>query len=137
MKIPSLLILIITTGLVNLCLSEVSHAQLPNEVGGVSVALNEGSSKALAKYFDEMVEISLNNNKKDFSKSQAEMVLRDFFKTYPASGFETVQEGRTSENLLYIIGIYYAKDDKFRVLIRGKIDDEGQLMVYRMDFIKE
>lgn len=134
MKIPSAFIFIIV---ILLSLPKVTHSQSISQEGGISLALNEGSSKALAKYFDQMVEISLNNNKRDFSKSQAEMVLRDFFKNYPATGFDTVQEGRTSENLLYIIGVYYATDDKFRVLIRGKMDEDGQLMVYSMDFIKE
>ncbi|MEX0881961.1 MAG: DUF4783 domain-containing protein, partial [Cyclobacteriaceae bacterium] len=115
----------------------VVKSQEIKEDYGIAVALEEGSSKAISNYFDEMVEISLGNNKRDFSKNQAEVVLRDFFDDYEAKGFEWRHQRQSNENFIYLIGIYQSINDVFRVLIKGKKSQNEQFIIYSLDFLKE
>ncbi|MEX2567256.1 MAG: DUF4783 domain-containing protein [Cyclobacteriaceae bacterium] len=115
----------------------VVKSQEIKEDYGIAVALEEGSSKAISNYFDEMVEISLGNNKRDFSKNQAEVVLRDFFDDYEAKGFEWRHQHQSNENFIYLIGIYQSINDVFRVLIKGKKSQNEQFIIYSLDFLKE
>ena len=50
------------------------------------IALKSGSSKELVKYFNDIVELSFDGEKSNYSKTQAEFVLKDFFKKYPPLG---------------------------------------------------
>ena len=46
-------------------------------------ALKTGNANEIAKYFDNTVEITLPEKSNSYSKSQAEVVLRDFFNNSP------------------------------------------------------
>lgn len=114
-----------------------SEAQEMNDTSELTLALEEGSSKAISRFFEERLEISLDNDKKDFSKSQAEIVLRDFFKNNPSKGFELVQDRRSNENNIYLIGIYHSINTVFRVFIKGKAIPNKNVQIYSLYFISE
>ncbi|WP_375585113.1 DUF4783 domain-containing protein [Cyclobacterium xiamenense] len=103
----------------------------------VEFAMQQGSSKELSKYLDSRVEISFDNSKHDFSRSQAEIVLRDFFKDQPSQGFDLQQVGQTSETVSYLIGTYRSTGNSFRVLIRRKKNDQQSFLIYSMEFIRQ
>lgn len=121
-------------GLLCCCLIPLIHAQ--DEGKALTVALQEGSSQEVANYLDDRVEISFNNDKRDFSKSQAQIVLRDFFKNNPSRGFQLQQEGKSSASLSYLIGTYQSSKGDFSLLIRGKKRDDQPFLIYSMDFIR-
>jgi hypothetical protein len=128
--IPKLLV----AGLFWCCL--FSFVQAQEESNALAVALQEGSSQEIVNYLDDRVEISFNNDKRDFSKSQAQIVLRDFFKNNPSEGFQLQQEGKSDASLSYLIGTYQSAGGNFRLLIRGKKRDEQPFLIYSMDFIR-
>lgn len=113
-----------------------SLVQAQNESNSLTVALEEGSSQEIVNYLDDRVEISFNNDKRDFSKSQAQIVLRDFFKNNPSRGFQLHQEGKSSASLSYLIGTYQSVEDDFRLLIRGKKTGDQPFLIYSIDFIR-
>ena len=45
----------------------------------VVAAMKAGNSVMVAKYFDNVVDISMPDKSNSYSKSQAEMVIKDFF----------------------------------------------------------
>ncbi|WP_162340964.1 DUF4783 domain-containing protein [Cyclobacterium salsum] len=110
--------------------------QAQEEGNTLAVALQEGSSQQIVNYLDDRVEISFNNDKRDFSKSQAQIVLRDFFKNNPSKGFQLQQEGKSSASLSYLIGTYQSAEGDFRLLIRSKKRDGHPFLIYSMDFIR-
>ena len=110
--------------------------QAQDEGHALAVVLEEGSSHKLINYLDDRVEISFNNDKRDFSKSQAQIVLREFFKNNPARGFQLQQEGKSSASLSYLIGTYQSAEGDYRLLIRGKRRGEKPFLIYSMDFIR-
>jgi hypothetical protein len=108
-----------------------------NDTSGLTLALEEGSSKAISRFFEDRLEISLDNDKKDFSKSQAEIVLNDFFKSNPSKGFELVQDRRFNKNNVYLIGIYQSINTAFRVFIKGKTIPNKNVLINSLYFIRE
>jgi len=103
----------------------------------IIAALQQGSGKALAEFLDDMVEIRFDNDKRDFSKSQAEIVLANFFKINPISRFELQQERKIDNENSYLIGAYISSNASFRVLIKVKEDKNRGWFAYSLDFIQE
>jgi hypothetical protein len=58
-----------------------------SSIDGIVSVFQLGSSKELAKYFDSGIDININGNQGDYSKNQAELVMRDFFKKFPPVDF--------------------------------------------------
>ena len=56
-------------------------------------ALKGGNSSELAKYFDSSVEVTIINTEAVYSKSQAEMVVKNFFSSNRPSAYKMVHNG--------------------------------------------
>jgi hypothetical protein len=95
-----------------------------------------GSSRDLARYFENTVELNVNGSQGDFSKSQAELVFRDFFKKNPANDFQVVHTGESMQNIKYYIGYYSSLENTFRVLIKTK-ETNDQIKIFSLDFKKD
>ncbi len=105
-------------------------------ISNAKAALKTGSSKELAKYFNKMVELNIDGEKANYSKTQAEFVLRDFFKKFPATDFEYIHQGASREGLKYAIGKYSYPNGSFRVYMLVKLFDSDYL-IDTIDFSKE
>ena len=49
------------------------------EMDSVVIALKSGNANLLSRFFDNRVDISLPDKSDNYSRSQAEMVMKDFF----------------------------------------------------------
>jgi hypothetical protein len=112
-------------------------AKAQDESKPIIAALQQGSSKAISKFLDDMVEIRFDNDKRDFSKNQAEIVLANFFKVNPVSTFKLEQQRKIDDENSYLIGAYISLNTRFRVLIKGKERENGSWFAYSLDFIQE
>src|SRR5690606_42106188 len=101
-----------------------------------NVALKTGSSRELVKEFSDNVELSFDGEKSNYSKSQAEFVLKDFFKKYPPVDFQYIHQGSSKEGLKYAIGKYSYNGGSFRVYILIK-QFNGNFLIDTLDFSKE
>lgn len=105
-------------------------------INNARLALKTGSSKELAKYFNKMVELNIDGEKSNYSKTQAEFVLRDFFKKFPPTDFQYIHQGASREGLKYAIGRYTYANGSFRVYMLVKKFDSNYL-IDTMDFSKQ
>ena len=105
-------------------------------INNVRAALKAGSSKELVKFFNNTVELNFDGEKSNYSRTQAEFVLKDFFKKYPPSDFQYIHQGASKQGLTYVIGKYAFDSGSFRVLLYIK-KSEGQYVVNLIDFSKE
>ncbi|PIQ49594.1 MAG: hypothetical protein COW03_04375 [Cytophagales bacterium CG12_big_fil_rev_8_21_14_0_65_40_12] len=124
-----------------LCLLAIgfySFAQTNEEIiiNNVQEALKSSSSRELAKYLSDRVEIKLENEKKDYSANQAEIVLKQFFQQHPASETEFIHEGNSAGGIIYAIGSYTSGNQKYRVVVRAK-KYEDQYKIYRLEFTED
>jgi hypothetical protein len=126
------------------CLSFLLHSSFLNsssrEQGDVieqaKTAIKEGNAKTLIAYFDELVELNLENNKSSYSRRQAEFVLKDFFQKYPAKDFEYIYQGSSREGMKYAIGKYTYEGGVFRVYMLIKKTEESYF-IDMLDFGKD
>ncbi|MFD2200455.1 DUF4783 domain-containing protein [Shivajiella indica] len=106
-----------------------------NSIEGIVTVFQSGSSRELAKYFDSGIDININGNQGDYSKNQAELVMRDFFKKFPPVDFQLLQQGSNTDQIIYYIGNYRSEETVFRVFIKGKKEDQS-IKVYSLDIVK-
>jgi hypothetical protein len=116
-------------------LSEQASAQ-SEVINDLRAALKAGSSKELVKNFNTTVELNFEGQKSNYSRSQAELVLKEFFKKYPPTDFQYIHQGASKQGLTYVIGKYSFESGSFRVLILIKKFEENYL-VDSIDFSRE
>lgn len=92
-------------------------------------ALKTGSSAGLAKYFDNYVDITMPEKSSNYSKSQAELVIRDFFNNNAVKNFEVKHKGdNDGNNGQYCIGTLLTKNGKYRVNVFMKSKHDKMLV---------
>lgn len=56
-------------------------------------ALRSGNSTELSKYFDDNVELTLPDKSDNYSKAQAQLIVKDFFSNNGVTGFDLKHKG--------------------------------------------
>ncbi|MDO9373752.1 MAG: DUF4783 domain-containing protein [Bacteroidota bacterium] len=90
-------------------------------------AMKAGNSALVAKHFDSNVELSMPDKSNSYSKSQAELVLKDFFANNPVKGFEVIHKGENAGSQ-YCIGTLVTKSGSYRTTIFMKQKGDGQVL---------
>lgn len=67
-------------------------------------ALKKGSVEELSQYIDNMIEITLPTNANSYSKSQAVVILKEFFSNNPVKNFQMVHKGNSGDGSSFGIG---------------------------------
>ena len=93
----------------------------------VVAAMKAGNSVLLAKYFDNVVDISMPDKSNSYSKSQAEMVIKDFFISNPVKSFEIIHKGENAGSQ-FCIGTLQTKNGTFRTTIFMKKKGDIQVL---------
>lgn len=96
-------------------------------IDDVISAMRSGNSSQVAKYFDNNVEISMPDKSNSYSKSQAELVLKDFFISNPVKGFEIIHKGENAGSQ-YCIGKLITRNGDYRTTIFMKQKGDGQVL---------
>lgn len=103
------------TLIVSLLVYASAYAQ--DTTDNISQALNAGSAKELIKYFNDVTELKINDKGANYSKIQAEAILKDFFSKNSAESFSYIHKGSSPEGLKYNIGQFTTKTENYRVVI--------------------
>lgn len=90
-------------------------------------AMKTGNFNVISKYFDNNVEISMPDKTNSYSKSQAALVLKDFFTTNSVSGFEIIHKGENAGSQ-YCIGTLKSKNGVYRTTIFMKQKNDVQVL---------
>jgi chemotaxis protein CheY-P-specific phosphatase CheC len=104
----------------------LSSFTLFTSIDEVVNAMKSGNASQMARFFDNTVEISMPDKSNSFSKTQAEIVLKDFFANNPVKGFEVIHNGENAGSQ-YCIGTLLTKNGSFRTTIFMK--QKGDLQV--------
>jgi len=96
-------------------------------IDDVIAALRSGNAAQVAKYFDNSVEMTLPGKNSSFSKTQAEVVLKDFFSNNPVKGFDVIHKGENGGNE-YCIGTLSTKNGSYRTTIYMKQRGDMQVI---------
>ncbi len=98
-------------------------------------AIQGGSSSELARHLNESIALNISGKQGDYSKTQAEIVLKDFFKKYPPLEFSLVFKNENHNNISSYIGKYSSGKDNFQIFIKIS-HSNSSFLIYSLDFIK-
>lgn len=93
----------------------------------VVTAMKAGNATQVARFFDANVEISMPDKSNSYSKSQAELVIKDFFSNNTVKGFDIIHKGENAGSE-YCIGTLVTKNGSFRTTIFMKQKGDTQLL---------
>jgi len=82
---------------------------------GIQKAIRDGNASALAAYFAPTIELSLPGKKGEVSRIQAEILLKNFFTSYPPVSFSIISEGKLTNDSYFTLGKYQSKTLSFNV----------------------
>ena len=81
----------------------------------IALTIRTGNSKDLAKYFNTNLDLTIPGYTGSCSKSQAEIIIKDFFKKYPPKTFTIIHQGASTDGAQYSIGSMNSGSMNFRV----------------------
>lgn len=93
----------------------------------IIIGLKAGNAAQVSKYFDNTVEVTLPAKSNSYSRSQADLVLRDFFTNNSVKGFNVIHKGENAGSQ-YCIGTLLTKSNAFRTTIFMKQKGEKQIL---------
>lgn len=121
-------------GFILLSISGYAQADIINDV---KEAIKLGSSKEIVRYLNNSIDITIDGNMDSYSKTQAEFILKDFFKKNPPSSFVIVHQGASKGGSPYATGQYVSTNENvYLVWVRLKKINE-KFLIHEMSFIKE
>jgi hypothetical protein len=102
----------------------------------IAGAISSGNANALAQYFDNTVDITVVDKEAVYSKSQAQVVVQDFFSKNPVRRFTLIHRGSSAEGSSYGIGNFESGSQVFRVYYFVKLKN-GVYFIQEMRFEKQ
>lgn len=100
-----------------------------NSVGinDVVNAIKSGNAASVSKYFDNTVEITINSKSTNYSKAQAEVVLRDFFANNTVKSFSVLHQGESGGSE-FCIGTLSTSNGIYRTTLNLKHKGDKQTL---------
>lgn len=85
--------------------------------------IRAGNVPGVAKYFDNSVTITINGTQSIYSKTQAEMVLKDFFIRNQVKDFDVKQSGTAGTTSRFAIGNLATSNGTYQLYVVMKQKD--------------
>ncbi len=98
-------------------------AGLDDVINGIKT----GNAVSVSKYFDNTVEITLAGKSNNYSKSQGEAILRDFFANNIVKSFTILHQGDAGASK-FLIGNLITSNGAFRTTINLKQKGEKEIL---------
>jgi hypothetical protein len=83
--------------------------------------LQSGNATELAKHFDGNVEVTILKTSSSYSKTQAELVIKNFFSANQPRGYKAIHNGDSGGGAKYQIGELTTSSKTFRTYLFGKM----------------
>src|ERR1035437_2605928 len=103
------------------------HAQIIPE--GIFSALKAGNSKELSKFFNANIELVILDKEGVYSKTQSEIILRDFFNKNIPNNYIKLHEGRKDVSK-YVIGRLSTSKGQYRIVFLMK-NNKGYFCIHQ------
>jgi hypothetical protein len=97
-------------------------------INQVKETIKAGSAKELSKFLNQNVDVTLEGNVQSYSKTQAEFVLRDFFKQHPPNEVNIIHQGSSRGGQPFAILQYKSGTDVYRLFMKIKSIGNAQFL---------
>jgi len=114
------------------CVIKANSIDIPQEV---IAGFSQGKAELISKYFINNIELTIDNKENIYSSTQAEIILRDFFKKNVPQSFSILHEGGKNESK-YAIGNLKTAQGTFRITILLK-QESGKTYIHQLRIEKD
>ena len=105
---------------------------IPNDI---IKSIRAGNAARLSSYFNSSVQLVILEKGNVYSRSQAAMIMKDFFKKNPPKGFTIIHQGGKA-NAHYGIGLLKTDKQTFRIYLLIK-PDGNKSFIHQLRIEKE
>ncbi len=109
---------------------------LADEFDTIAASIRVGDAHGVAVYFDKNVDIKTEDKSITYSKNQAELVLREFFRRNVPRAFTIIHRGSSAKGAKYIIGNLETNQGNFRSFVYIKECKQNEV-IEEMSFEKQ
>ncbi|MCD6066554.1 MAG: hypothetical protein K0S33_1380 [Bacteroidetes bacterium] len=78
-------------------------------------AIKQGNATAIAKNFNDKIDLKILDQEDVYSKAQAELVLKDFFAKHPVKSFVESHSSNAKSANQFVVGTLTSTNGKYRV----------------------
>ena len=96
-------------------------------IDDVISALKSGNAAGLTKYFDSYVDITMPDKSSNYSKSQGELIIKDFFTNNGVKNFDLKHKGNNDSGD-YCIGTLQTKNGSYRATVYMRMKGDKQVI---------
>jgi hypothetical protein len=129
-RIPAIIILVVVT-------TSIFASFIINRsndiIADIGTAIKSGNAANVSKYFNSTLDLTTPDNEGTYSKTQAELILKDFFTKNTPDSFTINHNGSSNDGSLYAIGTYVSKGNSFRAYFLLKKADTSYL-IQKLEF---
>jgi hypothetical protein len=95
----------------------------------IGAALKAGDAPGVSRYFGASVDITINNSTSTYSRTQGELVLRDFFSKNAVRDFDIQHSNNSSSGpKTFAIGYLSTSNGRYKVYIWMRPKDGGYVL---------
>lgn len=93
----------------------------------VVTAMRSGNANQLSRYFDDRIDIQLPSKSDNYSRTQAEMILKDFFSSNEVRNFQVKHKGENN-GAQFCIGLLETRNGNYRTKLYMKQKGDRQVL---------
>ena len=93
----------------------------------VVTAMRSGNANQLSRYFDDRIDIQLPSKSDNYSRTQAEMILKDFFSSNEVKNFQVKHKGENN-GAQFCIGLLQTRNGNYRTKLYMKQKGDRQVL---------
>jgi hypothetical protein len=101
-------------------------------VDDISEAFREGDSRKLSNHFGMTLVVELPGKTGSYSKSQAQMIMRDFFSANKPNRFDVDHQGNNRDGSRFIIATLDSRQKRFRVFVVMK-QQKAEYLIHHLN----
>ncbi|HET9747295.1 MAG TPA: DUF4783 domain-containing protein [Chitinophagaceae bacterium] len=90
-------------------------------------AMKSGNASGVTKYFDSYVDITMPDKSSNYSKSQGELIIKDFFTNNGVKSFDVKHKGNNDSGD-YCIGTLQTKNGSYRTTVYMRMKGNKQVI---------
>ena len=90
-------------------------------------AMRSGNANQLSRYFDDRIDIQLPSKSDNYSRTQAEMILKDFFSSNEVKNFQVKHKGENN-GAQFCIGLLQTRNGNYRTKLYMKQKGDRQVL---------
>lgn len=103
-------------------------------VTDIAAVIKTANSKEISKFFADNVDLKILEHEDTYSKSQAELIIKDFFIKHPVKTFTLSHQSAAKGDSQYAIGSLVTSSGKFRVYyLLKKTGDKHLIQQFRIE----